>query len=129
VDASSNVESEDHERGLELDVPTILRRRDTRTGGRLAAGATLTLRAAGPGTAAVGKTGLAMNVTATEAAAPGYVTVWPESTRPTASSLNATAAGQTIANHVITSTGADGGARFYTQSGTHLVVDISDWYL
>ena len=41
-----------------------------------------------------------MNVTATQATAPGYVTVWPDGTKPTASSLKCTTVGQTIANHV-----------------------------
>ena len=44
-------------------------------------------------------------------------------------SLNATAAGQTIANHAVVATGSDGGLRLFTQSGTHLVVDVSGWYV
>jgi protocatechuate 3,4-dioxygenase beta subunit len=102
---------------------------DSRSGGKFAAGATLTLLAAAPGTAAAAKSGLAMNVTATEATAAGFVTVWPGPTRPTASSLNVTAVGQTISNHVIMATAADGGVRLFTQTGTHFVVDISGWYL
>ena len=53
----------------------------------------------------------------------------PRSNRPTASSLNAAAVGQTISNHVIMATAADGGVRLFTQTGTHFVVDISGWYL
>ena len=102
---------------------------DSRSGGKFAAGATLTLLAAAPGTAAAAKSGLAMNVTVTEATAAGFVTVWPGSNRPTASSLNVTAVGQTISNHVIMATAADGGVRLFTQTGTHFVVDISGWYL
>ena len=44
-------------------------------------------------------------------------------------SLNVTAVGQTISNHVIMATAADGGVRLFTQTGTHFVVDISGWYL
>jgi protocatechuate 3,4-dioxygenase beta subunit len=102
---------------------------DSRSGGKFAAGATLTLLAATSGTAAAGRSGLAMNVTATETTAAGFVTVWPGSTRPTASSLNATAAGQTIPNHVIMATSGDGGMRVFTQTGTHLVVDVYGWYV
>jgi hypothetical protein len=102
---------------------------DSRSGGKFAAGATLTLLAAAPGTPAAAKSGLVMNVTVTEAAAAGFVTVWPGSNRPTASSLNVTAVGQTISNHVIMATAADGGVRLFTQTGTHFVVDISGWYL
>ncbi len=102
---------------------------DTRSGGVPAAGTTITLLAAGTGTAAAGRHGLAMNVTATEATAAGYVTVWPEGTRPTASSLNVSSAGQTVANHAICATGADGGVRLFTQTGTHLVVDVNGWFV
>jgi protocatechuate 3,4-dioxygenase beta subunit len=102
---------------------------DSRSGGKFAAGATLTLLAAASGTAAAGRSGLAMNVTATETTAAGFVTVWPGSTRPTASSLNVTAADQTIANHVIMATSGDGGVRVFTQTGTHLVVDVYGWYV
>ena len=70
-----------------------------------------------------------MNVTVTEATAAGFVTVWPGSSRPTASSLNVTDVGQTISNHVIMATAADGGVRLFTQAGTHFVVDISGWYV
>jgi protocatechuate 3,4-dioxygenase beta subunit len=102
---------------------------DTRTSAKLAAGATLTLLAAAPGTAAAGRSGFAMNVTATGATAAGFVTVWPDSTRPTASSLNLSAAGMTIPNHVIMAAGSDGGVRLFTQRGTHFVVDITGWYV
>ena len=69
-----------------------------------------------------------VNATVTETAAPGFFAVWPARTyRPTASSLNASRAGQTIADHVITPVSTAGFA-FYTQNGAHLVVDISGWY-
>jgi protocatechuate 3,4-dioxygenase beta subunit len=102
---------------------------DSRSGGKFAADATVTLLAAAAGTAAAGRSGLAMNVTATEATAAGFVTVWPGSTRPTASSLNVTAAGQTISNHVIMAAASDGGVRLFTENGTHFVVDVSGWYI
>jgi len=69
-----------------------------------------------------------INATVTETAAPGFFAVWPARTyRPNASSLNASRAGQTIANHVITPV-STAGFGFYTQNGAHLVVDISGWY-
>jgi hypothetical protein len=114
--------------GLFIPV-TPYRVADTRSGGRLAAGSTLTLLAAASGTAAAGRSGLAMNVTATQSAAPGFVTVWGQSTRPTASSLNLTAAGQTIPNHVVMAAGGDGGVRLFTDGGTHFVVDVAGWYV
>ena len=69
-----------------------------------------------------------VNATATQTADEGFFSLWPARTyRPTASSLNATRAGQTIANHVITPVSTDG-LGFYTQNGAHLVVDLAGWY-
>jgi hypothetical protein len=69
-----------------------------------------------------------VNATVTETARDGFFSIWPAQTyRPTASSLNATHAGQTIANHVITPV-SSGGLAFYTQNGAHLIVDIAGWY-
>ncbi len=69
-----------------------------------------------------------VNATVTETVKDGFFSIWPAQTyRPTASSLNATRAGQTIANHVITPV-SSGGLAFYTQNGAHLIVDISGWY-
>jgi hypothetical protein len=80
------------------------------------------------GLPATGIGAVVVNATATATAAQGFFSVWPAQTyRPTASSLNATHAGQTIANHVITAV-STGGFSFYTQNGAHLVVDLAGWY-
>jgi protocatechuate 3,4-dioxygenase beta subunit len=100
---------------------------DTRSGGRPAAGTTITVLAAASG--AAGATALAMNVTATGTAAAGYLTAWPDGTRPVVSCLNVTAADQTIANHAECKVGSDGGVRLYTDAASHLVADISGWYV
>jgi hypothetical protein len=69
-----------------------------------------------------------VNATVTATAAPGFFALWPARTyRPTASSLNSTHAGQTIASHVITPV-TSAGFSFYTQNGAHLVADIAGWY-
>jgi hypothetical protein len=69
-----------------------------------------------------------VNATATDTAGIGFFTVWPAQTyRPTTSSLNSTHTGQTIADHVITPV-STGGFSFYTQTGSHLVVDLAGWY-
>ncbi|MEP7202135.1 MAG: hypothetical protein ABI894_05970 [Ilumatobacteraceae bacterium] len=69
-----------------------------------------------------------VNATVTDTTASGYFSLWPAQTyRPTASSLNVTRIGQTIANHVITPV-SSGGFAFFTQNGAHLIVDISGWY-
>lgn len=101
---------------------------DTRPSGKLTAGASRTLELATTGKAAEGATAVVLNVTATEATAAGYVTVWPEGAMPTASSLNVDSAGQTVANHVVADLGADGAVRLFSQTGTHLVVDVNGWF-
>ena len=71
---------------------------------------------------------MVVNATVTQTVAAGFFSLWPARTyRPNASSLNATRAGQTIANHVITPV-STAGLGFYTENGSHLVVDIAGWY-
>jgi hypothetical protein len=80
------------------------------------------------GLPASGVGAVVINATITEAAGPGYFSVWPARTyRPMASSLNATHPGQTIANHVIAPV-STAGFSIFTQSGAHLVADIAGWY-
>ena len=68
-----------------------------------------------------------LNVTGTDAAADGYVTVWPcGEERPLASSLNLSP-GLTSPNAVITKLGAGGTVCLYTQSGAHLLADITGY--
>ena len=70
-----------------------------------------------------------MNVTLTEATAAGFVTVFPsDTTRPLASNLNATQAGQTIPNHTIVALGSNQRAAIFTQNGTHLIADLLGWF-
>ncbi|ROP37092.1 Ig-like domain-containing protein [Saccharothrix texasensis] len=109
---------------------TPARLADTRTGPRPAAGATITVRAAGVGgVPPAGAAGVVLNVTATEVAGPGHVTVWPaDRSRPTASNLNTTRAGQTIPNAVWAPLSADGSVNLFTSAPAHLVVDVAGWF-
>ena len=78
---------------------------------------------------ASGVTAAVLNVTATEAAGPGYVTAWPAGApRPLASNLNLVRAGVTAANLVVVPLGVDGAVDLFTQSGTHLVADLAGWF-
>jgi hypothetical protein len=80
------------------------------------------------GLPATGVGAVVVNATVTNTTAAGFFSLWPARTyRPTASSLNATRAGQTIANHVITPV-STAGFGFYTENGAHLLVDIAGWY-
>ena len=93
-----------------------------------AAGSTTEVQITGRAGVPAEATTAALNVTATEADGPGYVTVFPcGSPRPLASSLNYTAGG-TVANLVLSKIGADGKVCLYTQLGTHLVVDVGGYF-
>jgi hypothetical protein len=99
-------------------------------GTKPAAGDTVELQIAGRvGMPADGIGAVAINLTATEATAPGFVSAWPSGTsRPVVSSLNLERAGQTIPNLVIVPVGANGRISLYTLSGTHLVADVLGWF-
>lgn len=98
-------------------------------GGRPAAGQIVRLPVLGLGPVPTsGVKALILNLTATEAASPGFVSAWPGGeARPLTSVLNLTAAGQTRSNAVFVPVGSDGSIQLFTQSGTHLVVDVTGW--
>jgi hypothetical protein len=95
-------------------------------GGKLAPGHSIILCTAASAGGAV------LNVTATEADAPGFVQVVPagQVALGTTSNVNVERAGQTIPNAVVTSAGTDPGCpggraiQFYTYAGTHLIADV-----
>jgi hypothetical protein len=91
---------------------------DTReTGGRVPAGTTLTLE--------VGDfPGVVLNLTAVDAAAPGYLTAFPcASGLPNTSSVNVLNA-QATSNAVVVAPDTDGHICVYTLSSTHVIVDV-----
>ncbi len=100
------------------------------SGNKPTAGQTVSVAVTGHGgvpTAGVGS--VLLNVTATEATAPGYVSAWPgKTTQPNASILNLTYTGQTRPNAVLVPVGSDGTVNLFTQSGTHLIVDVNGWF-
>ncbi len=76
----------------------------------------------------VGARSVVLNVTATGAAAPGFVTVYPcDATLPTASNLNY-AVGETIANSVIVRVPADGLVCLAADGATYLIVDVAGYF-
>lgn len=86
----------------------------------------------GPGSEGVPETGVsavAINVTATGASGPSFVTVYPDGEdRPTASNLN-TDPGSDVANLVLAKVGDNGQIRLYNDTGTtDLVVDVLGWF-
>ena len=67
----------------------------------------------------------ALNITATNTSAPGFLTVWPcGQPRPLASNLNFVA-GQTIPNLTITKLGASGKVCIYSMATTDVVADVA----
>ena len=69
-----------------------------------------------------------LNITVTQTGAPGFITVYPcGGTRPIASTLNY-GSGTTVANLAVATTTTDGKVCIYTQTATHLVVDLSGYH-
>ena len=104
---------------------------DTRnTGGPIGGGQTRTLQVAGRGgVPATGVSAVVMNVTATDATSPSYLTVFPAgAARPVASNLNFVA-GQQIPNRVIVPLGAGGQVSIFNGAGSvNVVVDVNGWF-
>ena len=70
-----------------------------------------------------------LNVTMARASARGFVTAYPTGTsRPEASNINVTAAGQNAPNSVIVPVGAGGKVTLYTSGGGHLVADVFGYF-
>ncbi len=108
---------------------------DTRTGtgqpraGKVGADQTITLDVTGPGGVPnLGVSAVTMNVTATEATAPSFLSVTPAGGNAT-SSLNV-GPGTDIPNLVtVPVNAADGTVRIYNAAGsTHVLADVVGWY-
>ena len=107
---------------------------DTRLGlgapkAKLAAGGQIDLQITGAGPIpAAGVSAVVLNVTADQATANGYVTVWPAGLdRPVVSNLNLIT-NETRPNLVIVPVGAGGKVSLFSQSGADLVADVAGWF-
>ena len=100
------------------------------TGTQPKAGATVPVSVTGVGgVPASGVSAVVLNVTATNSASNGYVTVWPSGVaRPLASTLNLTGRGQTVPNLSTVPVGADGKVDMFTSGGTDLVADVQGYF-
>lgn len=75
-----------------------------------------------------GATGVALDVASVDAAAAGFVTVFPcDASRPLASSLNPRP-GDTTPNSVVVPLGTSRRVCLYSSVSTQLVVDLSGWF-
>ena len=71
---------------------------------------------------------VALNLTATNSFAAGYVSAWPAGQpRPDTSSLNLNRGGQTVAGHVVMRLG-EPGIGLYSYGGTDLIADAFGWF-
>jgi len=96
---------------------------------RLGDGEVVELQVVGRGGVPTGASAVDLVVTATDNAAPGFVTAWPTgSPRPNASNLNLDSQGQTIAGHVLVPVGAGGKVSLFVERGTHLLADVNGWF-
>lgn len=99
---------------------------------KVAPGGSQTLQITGRGGVPTsGVSAVALNVTATQSTAAGYVQVIPtggSTAIGSSSNLNVTAAGQTIANLVIVPVGSGGKVTLYSSSGTHLLADVAGFF-
>jgi hypothetical protein len=100
--------------------------------GKLAGGSALDLQVVDTPAHSVPATGVlavAVNVTATDTTADGYLTAWPTgAARPVASNLNFRA-GQSVANLAVVGVGANGRISIFSLAGTvDVVVDVVGWY-
>ena len=100
--------------------------------GLRSADSTLQLDVAGRGGVPADAAAVTLNVTVTEAAADGFLTVYPcDQTRPTASNLNYSN-GSTIPNAVITKLAATGPSKgavcVFVQQAAHVVVDVNGYF-
>jgi hypothetical protein len=97
-------------------------------GGLLTGGSTSELVLGGRAGVPQNAAAAVLNVTVTGPSGPGFVTVFPcGASRPLASNLNFTA-GQTIPNAVVAKLGAAGKVCLYTDTTTHLIVDVNGYY-
>jgi sortase (surface protein transpeptidase) len=72
---------------------------------------------------------VSMNIAIAEPLNVGFVTAHPAGVaRPLAANLNISALDQIISNHATVRVGQRG-VSLYTQAGTHMIVDVTGWYL
>jgi hypothetical protein len=102
---------------------------DTRqSGGPVGAGHTIDVQVADTARVPVGATAAVLNVTATDATGPGYLTVYPsDRSQPGVSSVNFVA-GIPRPNTVIAPLGPDGKIKVFAFAETDVIVDVMGWF-
>ncbi len=99
------------------------------TGPKPVAGRTIELTVAGKGGVPLFASTVVLNITGTEAAADGFVQVWPcDQAKPGLSSNLNLRVGTTVSNAVVSEVSADGKVCIFTQSSAHLIADVSGYF-
>jgi hypothetical protein len=103
---------------------------DTRPSNFVSAGSTMNRPHTGlAGIPPTGVAAVAINLTATGSAAPGFITAWPTGQpQPTVSTLNLTKTGDTRPNAAILPVGAGGLVSYFVENGAHLLADASGYF-
>jgi CSLREA domain-containing protein len=97
-------------------------------GGPVGQGGTVELTVANRGGVPIDADAVVLNVTVTEGAGPGFVTVYPcGSSRPLTSNLNFSP-GQSVPNAVIAKIGFGGAVCLYVSAGTQLIADVTGYF-
>ncbi len=96
--------------------------------GVVSAGTSIEVQVGGVGGVPADAAAAVLNVTATAAVAPGFVTVWPTGRdQPLASTLNLTRVGDTTPNLVIVPLGTGGRVSLFSQAGADLLADVTGY--
>jgi lysophospholipase L1-like esterase len=125
--SSGTVSAQAPSPGASLSPVTPCRLLDTREGSGqpLAAGSTISVQVSGRCAVGAGGRAASLTVTATQASAPGYVTLTAASTpRPEVSNLNYRTA-TTVANSAVVALSPDGAIDVYVASSVHVVIDVA----
>jgi glucose/arabinose dehydrogenase len=125
---STSLTSIDPARVLETRAGLTTSDGQQQAGGAAAAGSVTILPITGRVGIPPNASAVVLNVTVTEAAAAGFVTVYPcGADRPLASNVNFVQ-GSTVANVAVTKIGANGSVCIFTQSATQLVADVDGYF-
>jgi hypothetical protein len=71
---------------------------------------------------------VSLNITATNIAKPGFITVFPCGSLPLVSSVNYATPSLSTANAVLVPVSVQGTVCFYSMASVDLVVDINGWF-
>ncbi|WP_234535543.1 S53 family peptidase [Streptomyces shenzhenensis] len=91
--------------------------------------AVISLKVRGHGGVPSSATSVVLNLTATQTGSSGYLEAYPEgAARPTASNLNWSATGTTLANMAVVPIGSDGNVSIFVHGTSHVLADVFGYF-